>query len=141
MASKFDLSPLVALAAVHSKAKVLYSLFVRVLCLVLVLLCSTFNVFSSFAIISLGKRELVALLCLQGVMYLLVFCDSSSWCLGLVCSVIVAFSGHTLFDDSINEPVHDILVHKLQGCSHQSLCCSQTKHIEDYEDSEQNLEL
>ena len=28
-------------------------------------------------------------------MYLFVFCVSSSWCCGLVCSVIVAFLGHT----------------------------------------------
>ena len=36
--------------------------FVRVWGLVLVLLCSTYNVTSSFAIISLRKRELVAAL-------------------------------------------------------------------------------
>ena len=49
---------------------------------------------SSFAIISLVKRELVVLLsfnCLLGVMWMLVFCVSS---FGLQC-VIVAFTGHT----------------------------------------------
>ena len=43
---------------------------------------------SSFAIISLGKRELVALLfCLLDVTRLILFFDSSSWFFGLVCSV------------------------------------------------------
>ena len=45
-------------------------------------------VVSSFAIISLGKRELVALLLLTiGAIWLLVICDSSSRCRGLVWSV------------------------------------------------------
>ena len=43
---------------------------------------------SSFAIILTRKRELVALLfCLSDVLLLLKFCDSSSRCCGLVCSV------------------------------------------------------
>ena len=41
MASTNDLSPLVALAAVHSEVVVLFLLLVEVQCLVLVLLCST----------------------------------------------------------------------------------------------------
>ena len=65
-----------ALAAVCSKAVVLLLLincllllwlFVKVLCLVLVLLCSTLCPYS-FAIITIGKRELVALLCLPDVL-------------------------------------------------------------------------
>ena len=51
----------------------LYSLCVGVLCLVHVLLCST-CVLSSFAIISLRKRELVALLCPLAVVWLSVLC-------------------------------------------------------------------
>ena len=48
--------------------------------------CSMFScVHSSFAIISMGKRELVALLCLLGVSWLL--CGSSSLCHGFVCSL------------------------------------------------------
>ena len=42
-------------------------------------------VHSSFAIISMGKKELVALLCLLGVSWLL--CGSSSRCQGFVCSL------------------------------------------------------
>ena len=42
---------------------------------------------SSFAIILMGKRKLVALLCCHtDVMVLLMFCGSSSRCRGLVCS-------------------------------------------------------
>ena len=52
---------------------------------------------STFAIISLRKRELVALLCLLAAVRLSVFCVSSSWCRWLVGLqfVIVAFPGHT----------------------------------------------
>ena len=46
-----------------------------------------------------------------------------------------------LFDESINEPGHNILVLITTESFHQSLCCSPTEHIEDYEGSEQNLEL
>ena len=47
---------------------------------------------SSFVIIWLRKRELVDLLCFLAVLWLLVFCVSSSWCGECV---IVAFPGHT----------------------------------------------
>ena len=48
--------------------------------------CSMFCcVHSSFAIILMGKRELVALLCPLGVSWLL--CGSSSRCHGFVCSL------------------------------------------------------
>ena len=83
-------------AAVRSKAMVLFllidclmyfPLFVRVLCLTLfcyALLCA----YSSFAIILKRKIKLVALFfCLTDVLLLWVFCDSSSQCRGLVCSV------------------------------------------------------
>ena len=35
--------------------------------------------------------------CLPGILWLLLFCGSSSWSRGLVCIVIVIFPGHTLF--------------------------------------------
>ena len=45
-------------------------------------------VFSSFATILMGKRELVALLCLSFCSFvILLFCGYFSWCRGLVCSV------------------------------------------------------
>ena len=47
--------------------------------------CALLCVHSSFAIISMGKRELVALLCLPGVSRLL--CGASSRCHGFVCSL------------------------------------------------------
>ena len=48
--------------------------------------CTLLYVPSSFAIILMGKRELVALLsCLPCVSWLL--CGSSSWCHGFVCSL------------------------------------------------------
>ena len=83
--------PTVASAAVSSLGSgsvVVDSLFivaliVHVLCLVLVLFWGTECPFY-FAIISLMKRELVALLFLE---CLLVFCVSSSRCLGLICNV------------------------------------------------------
>ena len=70
-----------ALAAVHSKAMVPVSVVVNSLLIVTPIVgfcnCSTFScslrcAHSSFAIISIGKRELVALLCL------------SFWCLVIV---------------------------------------------------------
>ena len=72
------LSPLVALAAVHSKAVVLLLLTFCLLLLPLwesvIILCFAvrYCVHSSIAIILMGKRELVALLYL------------SSWCLVMV---------------------------------------------------------
>ena len=53
---------------------------------------------SSFAIILLRKRELVALLCVLAVVWLLVLFVSSSLCCGdgLQC-VIVGLSGHFFF--------------------------------------------
>ena len=42
---------------------------------------------SSFTIISLWRRGLNALLWLLAAMWRLVYCVSSSWCCGLVCSV------------------------------------------------------
>ena len=82
------LSPPVALAAVRSKAVVLLLLIRCWLLLPLwdsiILLCCVVRYF--FAIIVIGKRELVAwLCCLPGVSWLL--CDSSSRCHGLVCSL------------------------------------------------------
>ena len=59
--------------------------------------CSLFctvvlSVLSSFAIISLKKRELVALLCALTVVWLLVLCVSSSQCHGLVCECDISWS-------------------------------------------------
>ena len=78
--SKLRLSPTVALAAVRSKAAVCSVVFDSVLIVtpnVGFCNCSMFCyailcVYSSFAIILMGKRELVALLCL------------SSWCLAVI---------------------------------------------------------
>ena len=42
---------------------------------------------SSFEIISLRKRELLALLCFLAVVWLSVLCASSMWCCGLVCGL------------------------------------------------------
>ena len=62
-------------------------LFVAGLCLDLVLLFSTLCP-SSFAIILMGKRELVAYFnCLPGVLRQSMFCGSSSRCPGLVYGV------------------------------------------------------
>ena len=47
--------------------------------------CALLCVHSSFAIILMGKRELVALLCLPGVLWLL--CGSSLQCHEFVCSL------------------------------------------------------
>ena len=56
---------------------------------------------SSFAIIQLRKRELVALLCVLAVVWLLVLYVSSSWCLGW--SVVVAVPGlHNNFGNSLH---------------------------------------
>ena len=57
------LRPPVAQAAVHSKVVVLLLLSVTPVVGLLIVLC--FVVHSSFAIIFMGKRELVALLCLS----------------------------------------------------------------------------
>ena len=96
--SKIHFSPQVALAAVRSKAVVLLLLIVTPIvgfCNCSMFCCALLCLHSSFAIISRGKRDLVALLCL------------SSWCLvvivwlflmmTLVCLqfVIVTFPGHT----------------------------------------------
>ena len=54
------------------------------------------SVISSFAIILMGKTELIALLfCLSEILRLLLFCGSSSWYRGLVC--IVVFPNNTHF--------------------------------------------
>ena len=55
--------------------------------------CALLCAVSSFVIILLGKRELVALLLLPFYYLFLVSCVSFSRCRGLVCSV--AFPGHT----------------------------------------------
>ena len=58
--------------------------------------CEVLSVVSNFPIITLGKKELVGLHVLHfDVLWLFVFCVSSLWCRGLVCSMIVAFPGHT----------------------------------------------
>ena len=72
--SKIHLSPLVTLAAVRSKAAVVVDSLLIVtpiagFCNCSMICCALLCVHSSFAIISMGKRELVTLLCL------------SSWCL------------------------------------------------------------
>ena len=70
--------------------------FVSILCWVLVVLCSYMSVLSSYAIIPLGKRELVALLLLSSVCHVAViaicFLLTVQW-VGRWC-VIVEFSGH-----------------------------------------------
>ena len=73
------LSPPVALAAVRSKAMVLLLLLIRWIvtpmvenCNCSMFCCALFCVHSSFAIISIGKSELVALL------------SMSSWCIVIV---------------------------------------------------------
>ena len=88
-----------ALAAIRSKAVVLLLLIVTSIvgfCNLIMFCCALLCVHSSFAIILMGKRELVALLCL------------SSWCLVIVVwlfltvphvclkFVIVVFPDHTL---------------------------------------------
>ena len=73
----------------------LYSLFsvapiVLVFCVRSLFCYAVLGVLSSFAIIPLRKRELIALLlchCFLDVMWLLVFCLSSSLCRDLVCCV------------------------------------------------------
>ena len=73
--SKMHLSPPVALAVVRSKAVGLLLLIVTPsveFCNCSMFCCALLCVHSSFAIISIGKTELVALLCL------------SSWCLVIV---------------------------------------------------------
>ena len=55
-------------------------------------ICNLICVLSSFAIISLRKRELVALLYVLAAVWLLVFCVSS---LGSLWSVNLPFPGHT----------------------------------------------
>ena len=59
-------------------------------------------VLSSFAIILMEKRELVAWLGLPGVLSPLVFCGTCSPCRGLVCGVIVVFSDHAHFFSVFN---------------------------------------
>ena len=63
-------------------------IFMRVLCLVFVLLCNILCP-SSFATIQPGRKErgLFDLYCLLDVMLLLLFCGSSSLCRELVCGV------------------------------------------------------
>ena len=85
-----------AWAAVRSEADVLLlliycllllPLFVGVICLALVLLCSTLC-HSSFAIILMGKSELIVYFnCHPDVLVQSLFCGSSARCRGLVCSV------------------------------------------------------
>ena len=64
-------------------------------------------VLSSFAIILMGKRELVALLCLPGVLQLLLTVPF----VGLQC-VIVVFSDHTHFFFILN---HSFKIQKKSG--------------------------
>ena len=72
------LSPPVALAAVHSKAVVLLLLICCRLLLplwesvIVLFCCALFCVHSNFAIISMGKRELVALLYLSSLCLVIV---------------------------------------------------------------------
>ena len=84
-----------ALAAVRSKVVVLFLLIVASIvgfCNCSMFCCVLLCVHSSFAIILMGKRELVALLCL------------SSWCLVIVVQfVIMVFLDHTHYFERENE--------------------------------------
>ena len=81
-----------AFAAVHPKAVVLLLLIHRLFllpmfCVVSMFLNAVLGVLSSFAIISLRKRELVALLKLCSCSHVaVVFCVSSLRCRRLVCN-------------------------------------------------------
>ena len=92
------LSPLVASAAVCSKALTLFSVVVPIgfgfKCVGSMLFGVVLGVISSLSVILLRKRELV--LCFHCVLAVYVLCFSlAASCVGLR-SVIVAFSGHIL---------------------------------------------
>ena len=92
------LSPSVALAAVRSKVVVLLMLIVTPIvgfCNCSMFCCALLYVHSSFAIISMGKRELVALLSLSSCCLMIVvwlFLTMPWVCLQFV---IVVFPDHT----------------------------------------------
>ena len=76
------LSPPVALTAVHSKAVVLLLFFYSLLIVTPIVVFCDWSVFCcallclhfKFTIISMGKRELVALLCLSSRCFMIVVC-------------------------------------------------------------------
>ena len=91
------LSPSVALAAVRSKAVVLLLLIPPIVrfrnCSMFC--CALLCVHSSFAIVSMGKRELIALLCLSSCCLMIIvwlFLTIPRVCLQFV---IVVFPDHT----------------------------------------------
>ena len=96
--SKMHFSPQVTLATVRSKAAVLLMLIVSPIvgfCNCSNFCCPLLYVYSSFAIIVMGKRELIALLCLSSwchVIILWLFLTMPKVCLQFV---IVVFPDHT----------------------------------------------
>ena len=91
-----------ALAAVRSKAVVMFLIVTPIVgfCNCSMFSCALLSVHSSFTIISMGKRELVALLCLSCwrlVIVVLLFLTMPQVCLQFV---IVVFPDHTIFFDT-----------------------------------------
>ena len=102
---KINVSSPVTFAAVHSKA--VGSVFVYLLFIIAPTVCGGFvlgpcfvvRYFVSFLVLQSSRWEreswLLYFYCFLDAMWLLLFFASSSWYCGLVCSVIVAFPGHT----------------------------------------------